>query len=284
MASHGAVSPNLYREKLLILFLFFWLLSNWFVVTIGKRVFYHYFVFMIPPLCLLAVPAVLEWTDRLMKRAPVVRRPWLILLALGVFFPPLGYTVESVIGLSPQRSDLSKVVDYVMRETGPAERIFIWGTVPQIYFFSERDPATTFFWSDTLAGASPGTPSMEYMQATGRSLSLPESVLRDLQADFGKVPGVSEPVTGGGLHAIAENELLSIQEILELIENPFWKKVFEDFFRTPPVLILDTAPTGIRGFSNFPIEKYELLKKFIDDNYRYDRTVDGIIFYRLKMT
>ena len=276
-------NPDQFRKKFLVLFLFFWFLTNWFVVTIGKRVFYHYFIFMIPPMCLLAVPTILDWTDRLKKKTRAVQRLWHVLLALAVLIPPAGYTIEAVIGLSPQRPNLSKVIDSVAAITHDGDRIFIWGMVPQIYFFSKRDPATTFFWSDTLAGTSPGSPAIEYVRATGNKLAFGESVVRDLlvsKQEKREIP----PMEAKPVYGIGENELLSIGEILERIESPFWKKVFADFFASPPVLILDSSPTGIRGFSNFPIEKYELLKKFIDDNYSYDRTIDGIIFYRLKIS
>ncbi|MBI2341089.1 MAG: glycosyltransferase family 39 protein [Deltaproteobacteria bacterium] len=274
--------PDLFRKKLIVLFLFFWFLTSWFAVTIGKRVFYHYFIFTIPPIVLLAVPTILEWTDRLKKRSLAVQRPWRVLLALVLLIPPTGYAIEAVIGLSPQRPHLDKVVEEVTATTRPGDRIFVWGSLPQIYFFSRRDPATTFFWSDTLAGMSPGTPAMEYMRATGKRISLPDAAVRDLVAWSFVEPREAHPVNPESLRGISENELLSVPEVLEKIENPFWKKAFADFFASPPVLILDASPTGLRGFSSFPLEKYELLKKFVEDNYLYEKTVDGIIFYRLK--
>ncbi len=252
-----------------ILFLFFWLMANWLVVSIGKRIFYHYFVFLIPPICLLAVPAMLEWKKKT------------LLFALLLFFPPLAYTVEAAIGLSPRRPNFDIIVSYIQGHTHPSDKIYVWGSTPQIYFFSKRDPATTFFWSDTLAGTSPGSPAMEYMKATGKTLTLPESIVRDLFVTPEERKKF-DPVTPKSYHFISDSELLSIREMLDRIENLFWKKTFEDFFRTPPVLFIDTSPSGIRNFSAYPIEKYELLRQFVESNYHFEGNIGGMMVYRLK--
>lgn len=265
--------------RFFILFVFFWFLTNWYVVSIGKRIFFHYFVFLIPPLCLLAVPSALKLLDRIKTRSLMVQKRVGVLLISSFLIFPIGWSLEAWQGWSINRPDFSRLVHYIRQTTHPDQRIYVWGIAPQIYFFSGRDPATTFFWADTLAGMSPGSPAMEYMRITGQRLTLPESVRLDLQKDPLEKGRSSDQ---GRFNLIGEAELLTAGEILEKIENPLWQKTFRDFFQTPPVLFLDTSPSGIRGFGHFPIWKYELLAKFVAENYKLEKALDGVDIYRLK--
>lgn len=267
------------KLRFFILFVFFWFLTNWYVVSIGKRIFFHYFVFLIPPLCLLALPSALRLWDQLKIRGRTVQKKMSLLLLSSFLIFPIGWTLEAWQGWSINRPNFSQLVHHIRQTTHPDQKIYVWGIAPQIYFFSGREPATTFFWADTLAGMSPGSPAMEYMRITGQRLTLPESVRLDLQQDPLEEGRGSDQ---GRFNLIGEAELLTAGEILEKIENPLWKKTFEDFFKTPPVLFLDTSPSGIRGFGHFPIWKYELLAKFVAENYQLEKTLDGVNIYRLK--
>lgn len=265
------------KQRLEILFLFFWLLSNWLIVSIGKRVFFHYFVFLIPPLALLAVPYAMEMWDRVKKSTPLLR----FLFVFAFVFPPIAWSVEAIYGWSISRPDLSAVIDHVKETTSPTDRIYVWGVAPQIYFFSKRDPATTFFFADTLAGTSPGSPGMEQRKATNNRQRVGETLLKDM-APTPERNREGIPLTGDEALGIFERELFSDEEVLHSIENPFWKIVLGDFTKTPPVLFLDTAPTGIRSFDKFPLSKYELLLRLLKQKYRYETTRNGVMIYRLR--
>lgn len=268
-------------RKDLVLFLFFWFLASWFVVSIGKRIFYHYFIFLIPPLSLLASPSMLTLAASLKKLSFPARRARTILVGAALLIPPAGYAIEAMIGLSPARPRLDALIRYVEDNTKTGERIFIWGSIPQVYLFAKRDPASTFFWSDMLAGFSPASPAMEYARVTGKQPDLGEAIVMDLLVSPAE-KNEPAPLTREPIHPVSDAELLSTREVFEQIGHPFWKKTFSDFFNRPPVLFLDTQPTGLRGFGRFPVEKYLLLKKFLNDYYDFETVVENTVIYRLR--
>lgn len=272
------VTDPIFRSHVLLLIV--WFLASWFTVSLGKRVFYHYFVFLLPSVSLLAAPAGLILWNTLKSTPDRVRKLWV--LACVFFIPPVGFGVEAIMGWSVLRKDYSAVVRHVRATTREGERIYVWGLVPQIYYDSNRDPATTFFWSDTLAGVSPGSPAMEYMNASGVKLGLLQSMRKDMSGHPNHKITSPRDVTKQKLDTLFYHDLLTDAEILEGISNPFWRRVFEDFMEQPPELFIDTSPTGIRGFSSYPLEKYELFKRFLLQNYVYDRVIDRMVIYRLK--
>lgn len=264
-----------------VLFLFVWLVANWFVVSIGKRVFYHYFIFLIPPAVLMAVPAAERALQKIRGLKKPMKRVVLGALLAATVVPPVVYSFDSILDWSTRRKDFSNVTAAIRAQTKEGDKIYVWGIVPQLYYESGRDPATTYFWADTLAGTSPGSPAMEYLQATKNHLTLPEMAIKDLHpspVESNNAP----PLTVRDATGLTDNELLSAKETLDSIANPFWKKVFADFAVTKPVLFIDSSPTGIRGFGHFPIAKYDLLKRFVEKNYSFENRVNGFDFYRLK--
>lgn len=268
-----------FGARLPVVFLFLTLLCAWLVIPLGKRVFFHYFVFVLPALSLLAAPAFLKFWDSpdFFKNRNRARG---VILAL-LFLPPLGFGLEAVMGWSPTRGNYEATIDYIKANASTSDRIYVWGLIPQIYYFSGRDPATTFFWSDYMAGSSPGSAAMEYMRTHEGDLSYGRTVLLDLKPNTDP-QGMSEPILAKNDYDLNESELLSLSEIISRIEDPLWKKLMLEFTARPPVLILDTSPTGVRGFARFPLRKFELLERLIRDNYVYERTLDNIIIYKLK--
>ncbi|MCP5464973.1 MAG: glycosyltransferase family 39 protein [Deltaproteobacteria bacterium] len=282
-----------------IFFLSLWLILVWFTVALGKRVFYHYYVFLLVPLSLLAASGIKRFDTRL--RAAIAhgdniksnrnlhhqaavsllffirkRLTFFIVLPLAVFF------FEGAFNISTMPNDVDKAIDYVNKNTTPKDRIYIWGNVPQLYFYSERLPSTAYFWSDILAGTSPGSPAMEYVRATGQDLKVTEM----LQNDFDPTPFSKRNPQAftmpKNFSRIGESELFTVPELLARIDHPYWQKVFADFLLRPPTLFIDSSPANIRGFGYYPIHRYELLKRFVLDNYVLEKVVDGLIIYRIK--
>lgn len=278
------------RERWLkILFLFLWLFFLGYAVSLGGRVFYHYYVFLLVPLALLAGAGLADFDTRL---AAYARRKGKFkpLSALGfvrmhifafLLVPALGFSIEGALNFSTRPPKIAEVVQYVKDHTAEDERIYVWGEVPALYFFSGRQPSTAHFWSEFLAGTSPGTPAMEYIRATGRSLTLSQQVLKDFQAQVFKRQNPGKIDSDTALFQIGENELFTVEELLARIDHPYWKKVFKDFFLKPPVLFIDTSPTNIRGFGHTPITRYELLKRFVLDNYRVVAIKNDMVIYKL---
>lgn len=272
-----------------ILCLLAWFFLTWVAVAIGKRVFYHYYVFTLAPLALLAGVGIRQFDLRALGQRwfPItgglqffgfVRRHIIHFL----WFPPLLGFGDAALNHSTHPPDLAGIISYIRVHTDKHERIYVWGGVPQVYFLSGRLPAATFFWSDALAGTHPGSPAMEYIRATGRNLSMQEIFLKDFQARVFQDDIVAADAPTAAINRIDEFELFTVRELLERIDNPYWQRVFSDFFKHPPVLFIDTQPTNIRGFGHFPISNYELLKRFVKDNYELADEVDGMVVYRLK--
>jgi len=274
------------------LFLFLWLVLLWFTIALGKRVFYHYFVFLLGPLSLLAAEGVRFWDERQPGAAKRVSRGKIWLLAtlghvrkhmvLLMALPASLFFIEAACNFSTMPNDVTSSIEYVKQHTSGADRIYIWGNVPQLYFYSERLPSTAYFWSDVLAGTSPGSPAMEYVRATNRNLNVQTMLMKDFQPHVFGPQENDFAADSNHLTGISETELFTVAEILERIDHPYWKKVFADFLTRPPTLFIDSSPANIRGFGYFPIEKYELLKRFVEDNYRQETVVDGMIVYRLR--
>lgn len=273
-----------------IFFLFCWFFLIWGAVSLGKRVFFHYYVFILAPLALLAGAGLQRFDRRLWATQNGTKPPlphWLIfirrhIISFMIVADLIAFT-DGALNVSTQAPRLGPIMDYIRAKTEPNDRIYVWGGVPQIYFLSGRLPATTFFWSDSLAGTHPGSPAMEYVRATGQSLQVHELLIKDLApanfvvANTATGPRVTDPMP----HAISENELFTVDELIERINNPYWQRVMRDFIKHPPVLFVDTSPTNIRGFGHFPIHHYELLTRFLRDNYEFETSVDGMNVYRL---
>jgi hypothetical protein len=279
-----------------ISFLFIWAFLLWLTVCIGERVFYHYFVFLFVPLPLLAAAGIKAFDTRLCVQASFKQRPRLkaddreefyflrfvrrhLFLFLGI--PLLAFSIDGAFNFSTMPPKLDAIIDFVQKQTKPGDPIYVWGSTPQIYFYADRQPATTAFWSEFFSGSSPGSPAMEYIRATGQNLTLSDRLIKDLNANVFKRKRVSKLTPETTLYDIEENELFTLSELLERIENKYWRKVFADFFLRPPVLFIDSSPLNIHGFGNYPIYRYELVKRFILDNYRLLGRVNDMYVYRL---
>lgn len=274
-----------------IFFLSVWFFALIFAVSLGGRVFYHYYVFLLVPLVLLAGTGIKHFDARVVafdRREGALDAGFAFLRfmrgRIGYFLavPALVFSVEGAFNVSTTLPKVARIVDYVREHTSPDDRIYVWGNVPQIYFDSQRLPSTVYFWSDILAGTSPGSPAMEYVRATGESLTLTQQLRKDFQAKVFDKMVASELSNGTALSAIGEDELFTLDELLTRIDHPYWRKVFRDFFREPPKLFIDTSPSNIRGFGFSPISKFELLKRFILDNYEPVGVIDDMVVYRLR--
>lgn len=266
-----------------------WVILMWFTVALGKRVFYHYFVFLMAPLPLLASAGLHNFQHRMehfkkevpslsLKLLTFVRKYMIVFMVIlaSVAF------VDGALNFSTKPNQVDQAIFYIKENTKKSDRIYVWGNAPQLYFFSERLPSTPYFWSDVLAGTSPGSPAMEYVRATGKTLKVHEALALDMQAKAIDKVKPKDRSLNNGLTPIHESELFTVEEILDRIDHTYWQKVFHDFLKNPPELFLDTAPANIRGFGYYPIHKYELLKRFVLDNYQLETIKDGVVIYRLQ--
>lgn len=122
--------------------LWLWLASAALSVAVGFRFFGHYYLQLLPPLALLSAGV-------LVRKAPVLLRGTLALsAAIAVVFSLVGFWVHPFAN-DPRYEDVSAYLD---RHTSATDRIFVWGHMPEIYWASDRRPASRFLSSGFLIG------------------------------------------------------------------------------------------------------------------------------------
>lgn len=275
------------------LFVFFSLMLMLYVVTIGKRIFYHYYVFCLVPLCLLAAigydsfKSIISAVNKDIKvRDPkrvavyqFVQRHLVFFLA----FPTFLAFCDGALNFSTLPQPVSSAVQYIQQNTKETDRLYVWGNLPQIYFFTGRQPATPYFWTELLVGSTNSSAALEYVIATRKKLKLDEMLMTDMKPNFIQ----NQKPTGGDIKPsqmsyLNENDLFTVEELLELMPtDSYWHKVFKDFLVQPPTYIIDTSEKNIRGFGYYPINNYPVMRQFILSRYKMETTRDGLVLYRL---
>jgi 4-amino-4-deoxy-L-arabinose transferase-like glycosyltransferase len=147
--------PNAWKQRRLAALdgqrdtdLWLWLLSAAVSVAVGLRFFGHYYIQLIPPLVLLAAGALTR------GRAVWARRTVAFALAVGFMFSVAGYVYRPGVP-EPNYESVSR---YLATTTNPDDPIYVWGSVPEIYWASGRRPATRFLTAPFLTGNYPGRP------------------------------------------------------------------------------------------------------------------------------
>jgi 4-amino-4-deoxy-L-arabinose transferase-like glycosyltransferase len=148
--------PSAWRERARLAFdgqgdtdLWLWLVSAAVSVAIGLRFFGHYYIQLLPPLALLAAGA-LARASRWTARATVA-----FALVCGLAFSAAGYFMHP----GTPEPNYQSVSRYLASTTNPDDPIYVWGSVPEIYWASGRRPATRFITSPFLTGYYAGRPA-----------------------------------------------------------------------------------------------------------------------------
>jgi hypothetical protein len=126
--------------------LWLWLGSAAFGVLAGLRFFGHYYLQLLPPLVLLAAAA-------LPAVGPLVRRAATGFMALSAaVMCAVAFLPANERGLLPYGA----IAAEVRRITTPDDTVLVWGEFPEIYWASDREPATRFIHTGFLTGNSGG--------------------------------------------------------------------------------------------------------------------------------
>jgi hypothetical protein len=128
--------------------LWLWLISAAVSVAVGLRFFGHYYMQLAPPLALLAAGALVRGSRKWATRTVAFT------LAVGVMFSAAGYFYRPGVP-EPNYESVSR---YLATTTNPDDPIYVWGSVPEIYWDSGRRPATRFLTSSFMTGTYPGRP------------------------------------------------------------------------------------------------------------------------------
>ena len=151
--------------------LWLWLLSGLAAVAAGFRFFGHYWLQVLPPLVVLTTPMVVSFAGKRQRRA-----------IIGVAIPAaVAFALLFVPGSFHDRPDATGLAEYVQENTGTDERVFIWGSFPEVLVEAERLPAGALVHTDFVTGRSGGRedPEVTLEMATPGAL---EILMNDLRA------------------------------------------------------------------------------------------------------
>ena len=126
--------------------LWLWLLTGLIAVVAGYRYFGHYWYQVLPPLCLLAAPAITSC--RTYIKAGLAA---LVIIPTLWFWLPAWTPVHGHTNVDPR---VAPLVNEVRRHTRPDDLITVWGSMPEIYWLSGRAPearwcSATSWWDET---------------------------------------------------------------------------------------------------------------------------------------
>jgi hypothetical protein len=139
-----------------------WLILGWcasgiLATGLSGRTFSHYSAQVVPALslaCGWGISRLLQW--RQSGRSLILR--WSIpvmLLAVLISFMVDGR--QRAVRLSDKDTFASEVGELVARHSKQDERLLVWGYYPEIYFFSQRLPASRFIYTNYITGMIPWT-------------------------------------------------------------------------------------------------------------------------------
>ena len=132
--------------------LWLWLASAVIAVAIGFRFFPHYYLQLLPPLALLATRGV-DVISRPHRRRALAVVGLLAVVSTTFFLVPAftqGETRDTRVALA--------VAQYVRQHTRHGQRVLVWGQAPEVYWASDRRPATRFATTGFVTGTSGGRP------------------------------------------------------------------------------------------------------------------------------
>jgi 4-amino-4-deoxy-L-arabinose transferase-like glycosyltransferase len=139
-----AVSP----EAILLIL---WFGLTYLAIFVGWRFPGHYHLAVLPPLSILAGQAFSRFVAQQRRSAQPSWR-WIRTGVIGAAaLPAMGFLIVAFI-VRTQTLEFLPTVQLIVKETGPNDRIFVWGSRPQLYSFSGRRMATRFISCSHLVG------------------------------------------------------------------------------------------------------------------------------------
>lgn len=144
--------PLISSEKLALLWFFFGLIP----VCMGGRFYGHYFLQILPPLCLMAGGRI----EAFMKRSESSKKLVLSLMiipAIIFFVPRLSMARLEKFAPDDELTKQQHIGEFIKNNSAPSDTLFVWGFATGIYFHAERKAVSRFLWADVLTGKVPGS-------------------------------------------------------------------------------------------------------------------------------
>lgn len=168
-------------------FLWLWFLMSIPAVTTGGRFYGHYFIQLLPPVCLIGGIQFSEWWASPKKRNRVLIVAVLSLFTIGWMVPRVFYqTLADRYGFHNLRVE-KMIGTYLNEKMSRDGKLFVWGVDPGIYVLADRDPATRLLVSNSLVGRSPGIEETQKGGANTDSMIASQDWI-SLFEDFNKTP------------------------------------------------------------------------------------------------
>jgi 4-amino-4-deoxy-L-arabinose transferase-like glycosyltransferase len=134
-----------------------WLGLSYLAIFIGWRFPGHYHLPVLLPLSILAGQAFSHFVAE-QRRSPQPPWRWIRTGIIGAAaLPAIGFLIVAFV-VRKQTLAFLPIVQHIIRETSPNDRIFVWGSSPQFYSFSGRRMATRFVSCTHLVGAYASRP------------------------------------------------------------------------------------------------------------------------------
>jgi hypothetical protein len=126
--------------------LWLWVASGIGAWAAGLRFFGHYWLQVLPPFVLIAVPVVAGWVSRA-RTAGIV----------GVAVPAVtAWALLFIPGSFHNRPDPHDLASYVRSHTTTSDHVFVWGSYPEVLVAADRLPAGSLVHTDFVVGRSGG--------------------------------------------------------------------------------------------------------------------------------
>jgi 4-amino-4-deoxy-L-arabinose transferase-like glycosyltransferase len=144
-----------------------WLGVTYLAIFIGWRFPGHYHLTVLPPLSILAGMAFSRFIAQ-NRRSPRPHWALVTMAVIGAAAVPAIVYLSMAFWLPKQTLAFLPIVQEIVKQTSPTDRIFVWGSYPRLYSFSGRRLATRFVSCTHLVGAYAKRPSE--IKARGESV------------------------------------------------------------------------------------------------------------------
>lgn len=126
--------------------LWVWVATGLVAVIAGFRFFGHYWMQVIPPLVILGAAPIARWQPRRQQ----------LTAGLVALTALVALVSQATPGSFRKRTDPAPISAAVQRLTGPTDRVFIWGSFPELAVAVDRPIAGGMVHSDFVTGRSGG--------------------------------------------------------------------------------------------------------------------------------
>jgi 4-amino-4-deoxy-L-arabinose transferase-like glycosyltransferase len=183
-----------------------WAAAGLVAVAAGFRFFGHYWLQVLPPLCLLAGPAAARLTRRGRRLAGGA------VAVTTVVFVALAWQPSIV----HRRARLDPLARAVAARSAPGEAVAIWGSVPEVFWRTGRPPAGALVVTDFVVGRVAGQPDGPERRADAmpRARRLYVAALRDDPPRL-----LVDTSTGAGIRDYEHYPLRSVPRLAALVER-----------------------------------------------------------------